>query len=109
MSSSAMDTPELAKIQSNAGAKRPREESDIAKSKLIDQKFDMSMGSLSTTVIRGYTFSRELTVSTHVSAKYADPLAPRQGSSSQFLPQGVTGEMDRKWLATIAAFRNQSG
>lgn len=43
---------------------------------------------------------------TAVVEKYPDPLAPRQGVDPQFYPQGVTLEMEKKWLAKIQALKD---
>ncbi|KAG8421136.1 hypothetical protein J3458_003041 [Metarhizium acridum] len=43
------------------------------------------------------------------SQKYPDPLVVRQGVDPQLYPQGVTLDMERKWLARIKAVRDGSG
>jgi hypothetical protein len=40
--------------------------------------------------------------------KYPDPLVSRQGVDPQLYPQGVTLDMERKWLARIKAARDGS-
>ncbi|PTB67274.1 hypothetical protein BBK36DRAFT_1158113 [Trichoderma citrinoviride] len=60
-------------------AKRPREDGEAIKSRLLDQQFHIG--------------------------RYADPLVPRKTSDVQFWPKDVTPEMEKKWLEIIEQHR----
>ncbi|KAM0252101.1 hypothetical protein ACHAQJ_007898 [Trichoderma viride] len=64
---------------SNA-AKRLKEDSEAAKSRLLDQQFHIG--------------------------RYADPLVPRKTSDPQFWPKEVTPEMEQRWLTMIREHRS---
>ncbi|KAF7542897.1 hypothetical protein G7Z17_g11189 [Cylindrodendrum hubeiense] len=59
----------------NTSARRMMEECETAKSKLVDQKFTMK--------------------------QYPDPLLPRDKDTSKVYPQGVTPDMEQRWLKMI--------
>ncbi|KAL7817728.1 hypothetical protein V8C26DRAFT_397748 [Trichoderma gracile] len=60
--------------------KRPREDGEAIKSRLVDQQFHIG--------------------------RYADPLVPRKTSDLQFWPKDVTPEMEKKWLAIIGKYHS---
>lgn len=60
-------------VGANTSARRTKEEFESAKSKLVDQKFTMK--------------------------HYPDPLVPRAKDTSK--PQGVTPDMEQRWLKMI--------
>ncbi|KAL6891241.1 hypothetical protein HDV57DRAFT_289346 [Trichoderma longibrachiatum] len=64
---------------STSKPKRPREDGEAIKSRLLDQQFHIG--------------------------RYADPLVPRKTSDLQFWPKDVTPEMEKKWLAIVKEHR----
>ncbi|KAH7170897.1 hypothetical protein EDB81DRAFT_876911 [Dactylonectria macrodidyma] len=59
----------------NTSARRMMEECETVKSKLVDPKFN--------------------------TRHYPDPLLPRDKDTSKAYPQGVTSDMEQKWLKMI--------
>lgn len=107
------DGQDSSRTQSNTGAKRPRDETELAKGKLSDQSFDICTAQFwKKLYLPAFALYHSLncpwTNALHAtSAKYRDPL---QGSSiSHRLPNGITEDMERRWLETIAASRKQHG
>ncbi|PON28062.1 hypothetical protein TGAM01_v203199 [Trichoderma gamsii] len=78
-----------AAIVANA-TKKLREEGEVAKSRLLDQQFHITL-----------TGAIRLCV-----GRYADPLVPRKTSDPQFWPKDVTLEMEQRWLAMIKEHRS---
>ncbi|KAI0004670.1 hypothetical protein F4779DRAFT_70500 [Xylariaceae sp. FL0662B] len=79
--SEATQTPDSTKAGQLAGwmDKKLKEETDMAKSRLSDQKFNMS--------------------------DYADPLLPRQHPQSKYYPKGATAETEAHLQAVITAVK----
>ncbi|KAL6867868.1 hypothetical protein J3F83DRAFT_77191 [Trichoderma novae-zelandiae] len=65
---------------SSKAPKRPREDGEAIKSRLLDQQFHIG--------------------------RYADPLVPRKTSDPRLRPKDVTPEMEKKWLAIIEEHRS---
>ncbi|KAI1074025.1 hypothetical protein F5B20DRAFT_564977 [Whalleya microplaca] len=82
--SESAQTPDSTKAGQMAGwmDKKFREETDVAKARLSDQKFNMS--------------------------DYADPLLPRQHPQSKYYPRGVTAETEAHLQKVIAAAKANS-
>lgn len=94
--------------------KRSKEDFDLARARLADQKFNMSESPLSSAQVvtaRGHrsgTFLG-LTVGIHsIVGDYEDPLLPRQYPQSHYYPKGVTAEIEARLLAIIAQAKGYS-
>ncbi|KAI1807269.1 hypothetical protein F4811DRAFT_506290 [Daldinia bambusicola] len=81
--SEAAFTPDSSDVRGGTwNDKRSREELDLARARLADQKFNMR--------------------------DYEDPLLPRQHPQSHYYPKGVTAEMEAELLKLVAELTGSS-
>lgn len=83
-------------------SRRSKEEYENCKGRLSDQSFNMSECAFGVSMTPSSQHLVLVRLQETVE-RYADPLAARQTSGSQNFPEGVTAEMEKKWLAAINA------